>query len=282
MLKVKFMKYFYIIYYSFKQASIYRANNIIKVFSSIIFLYITYYIWMAIYSSNGGYDKSQMNQTLTYVVIITIINQILSLNTEMEIGNKVISGNITVDFVRPISFIKYIFFNRIGILGLNIILFIIPLLLTAIFVLRVNFTFDFSASGLFIISLILSFLLIYLFEFMVGLVSFFTSQIFGVSLLKSSFINILAGLTIPINFYPEQLQNLLMNLPFQAMFYIPLSICLKLPYKTNLFQNIILYAGISDIYIGLIIEQLIWLLIFGLITGMFWQTAKRKLIIQGG
>ena len=117
-LKYKFEKCFYISYYAFKQSSINWMNNFLSILSSIIFIAIVYYMWTAVYSSTNNFNFIALNKTITYVCVITIINQIISRNTEMEIGAKVSSGNISIDLIRPINFFVYLFFNRVGVVFL--------------------------------------------------------------------------------------------------------------------------------------------------------------------
>lgn len=239
-------------------------------------------MWVAVYSSGSNFNYIELNKTLTYVVVITMINQIISKNTEMELGNKVTSGSIAVDLIRPIGFFNYMFFNRIGSIAFNFVFSIIPLLVTAIFIFKVSIITDMLKILAFLMSVALSFFIVYIFEFLIGLTSFWTTQIFGVSLLKSSLVNILAGLTVPLSFYPDILQKVLLNLPFQAMYYIPVSIYLDLPYKSSLLQDFLLRLGLYNKTLNLIIEQSFWVAVFAAIAGLCWNIAKRKLVIQGG
>lgn len=281
-IKTKLEKYFFIPYYSFKQEYVYWTNNILGVISSIIFISIIYYMWVAVYSSSNDFNYIELNKTLTYVVVITIINQIISKNTEMELGKKVTSGSIAVDLIKPIGFFNYMFFNRIGSIAFNFVFSIIPLLVTAIFIFKVSFVTDMLRIITFLTSVALSFFIVYIFEFLIGLTSFLTTQIFGVSLLKSSLVNILAGLTVPLGFYPDILQKILLNLPFQAMYYIPVSIYLDLPYKPNLMQDFLLMIGLCNKSLNLVVEQFFWVVVMAIITVLCWSMAKKKLVIQGG
>jgi len=278
----KLQKYFYISLYTFKQSYTYWINTLLSVISSIVFINIIYYLWVAVYSSSSSFNSLDLNKTLTYVVIVTIINRLISKNTEGILGNKVISGNIAIDLIRPIFFFNYLFFNRIGSIIFDFVFSIIPLLFVAIVFLKITVITDLITILSFLLSILLAFILVYIMEFILGLVSFWNSQVFGLSLLKTSVVGILAGLTVPLNFYPEFLQNVFFNLPFQAMYYIPMAIYLNLPYRQTFIQKHIQICGISNGSIGLLIEQLIWILVFALLALLFWKVAKRKLVIQGG
>jgi len=275
-------KYISITHYSFKQSKVYWFNTMLSVISSIIFISIAYYMWNAIFLSGEGFDYAELNSTITYVIIITIINHIVSKNTEMEIGNRIVSGNLAMDFIRPVNFFIYLFFNRLGVALFSFIFSIIPLLFVAIFIFDIKVVTNVNTILIFALSVGLSFILIYIFEFLVGLVSFWTNQVFGVSLLKASFINIMAGLTIPLNFYPDVLQNIFINLPFQAAFVIPVSIYIDEVSYINLFQKFLYNIGVESVALGYLLEQLFWIIIVLGITTFFWKLSRRVIVIQGG
>ncbi len=280
-LKYKFEKCFYISYYAFKQSSTYWMNNFLSILSSIIFIAIVYYMWTAVYSSTNNFNFIALNKTITYVCVITIINQIISRNTEMEIGAKVSSGNISIDLIRPINFFVYLFFNRVGVVFFNFVFSIIPLIFTAKVIFKIDIVKDISTLVITITSVLLSFILVYMFEFLVGLVSFWTTQVFGVSILKSSLINLLAGLTVPLTFYPESIQKILINLPFQAMYNIPASIYSGLTYRVNILQHFLMVLGVNSV-VKYLLEQIIWIFIFSLITFLCWRIVNKKIVVQGG
>ncbi len=282
-LMLKYIKNFYIIYYSYKECRKYWFNNIFSIISTIIFISISYFMWSAVYSTNSSYFTTNLSSMITYVVIITIINFLVSCNIESDLGNRVISGNISIDLIRPINFFSYLLYKKIGNIVFNIIFSILPLVIIAIFVFKINTNIEVETLFYFIISIIITFFLVYIFEFIVGLASFFTNQIFGVSLLKSALVNILAGITIPLSYYPESLKYILFNLPFQAMYYIPVGIYTNFyDIKYSFIQLILNKIGLNNTIINLIIEQIIWLIIISILGFMCWSKAKKRLVIQGG
>lgn len=282
-LALKYIKNFYIIYYSYKECKKYWFNNILSIISTIIFISISYFMWSAVYSTNLSYFTMSLSDTITYVVIITIINFLVSCNVESDLGNRVISGNISIDLIRPINFFSYLLYKKIGNIVFNIIFSIFPLVIIAIFIFKINTNIDLEILFYFIISIIITFFLVYIFEFIVGLASFFTNQIFGVSLLKSALVNIFAGMTIPLSYYPESLKYILFNLPFQSMYYIPVGIYTNsYDIKYSIIQRALTKIGLNNTIMNLIIEQIIWLIIISIIGFMCWNKSKRKLVIQGG
>lgn len=279
----KCAKFFYIAYYSAKQTSKYKVNNLLSIISSFIFMAISYHIWISVYAEQNMNSILALQKTLTYVVLIAIINQGICANVENEIGNRVISGDIAVDLLRPMSYVFYIFFNRIGKIIYNMLFSVLPLIIIALIVFKIDVECDISMNIYFLVSILLSIILVFLFEFMLGLVSFITSQVFGVSLLKTAIYNICSGIVIPLSFYPEIFGDFVMNLPFQAMFYIPVSIYCRMENSNNLLQRIIYDVfHVSDMNQILLCEQAFWILILVILAKIIWARCLKKLIVQGG
>ena len=73
---------------------------------------------------------------------------------------------------------------------------------------------------------------------------------------------------MPIDFFPEFLKPIVNLLPFQYMLYYPTTILIG-------------RASLVEAQ-SIIIAQLIWIVIMGVICSLMWGAGKKKLIIQGG
>lgn len=277
------IKYLWIAYYSAKRSAKYKVNTVLSVISAIIFMSISYHMWSSVYAEQNMDNFLSMSKTLTYVVVIAIINQGICTNVETEIGNRVITGDISLDLIRPISYINYVLFNQIGKIMFNLVFTILPLVIVSITVFGISVQKRASTNIYFIASLILSIFLVFLFEFLLGLVSFITSQIFGVSLMKTAIYNICSGIVIPLSFYPGLFRAIIMNLPFQAMFYGPVSIYCGLGTSNNLLQRLMSnLLHITKFECIQLCEQVAWILILLLLCKIVWGICMRRLVVQGG
>jgi len=59
---------------------------------------------------------------------------------------------------------------------------------------------------------------------MIGLSSFYTESIWGISITKDVVVAALSGALVPINFFPDAIKAVLQVLPFQAIYNTPLQI----------------------------------------------------------
>ena len=82
---------------------------------------------------------------------------------------------------------------------------------------------------------------------------------------------LLSGATIPLAFFPEKARMVVQYLPFRAVYDIPLSILLG---KNG-----------SDTWQGLLqlfALQIVWMVVLTLAGNLFWNTAVKKVTVNGG
>lgn len=125
-----------------------------------------------------------------------------------------------------------------------------------------------EAALLFIISAALGVWIGTFFDLMIGIIAFWTVNVWGLRVLKEGVITFFSGALVPITLFPGWLETLSSYLPFQAMVFTPVSI----------------YTGIlkgSDAYLALLI-QLGWCFGMFLIMKLIWSQAIKKVTIFGG
>ena len=255
---------------------------IMSIIGSFIFVIIKFCMWTAIYNVSQNTFEMTLYETLTYTVIMSTMNKIVTNKVELEIGSRVISGDIVVDLLRPMHYITYLYLKKLGTVLYTMVFACIPLLIASCLAFKIKLIANTYNILFFGVSVCISFMMIFLFEFILGMISFWTSQIYGISLIKEAIVSILAGITIPLSFYPDVLKEICMLLPFQAMYYIPVVIYLNKDLESSFIQAFLIHKFQMSYTLGLIIEQTFWLVILMLFTIFVWRKAKKKLIIQGG
>lgn len=271
---IKIKKYGLITYIYFKQARIYWQNVLLLSISTIITTFISCSIWMAIYM--GQSNNSELKNIIKYIIFVNVINIVMSNNLEMDIGKRVMEGTIAIDLLKPINYIQYIFFQKFGLFIFKLLFFAVPIgILFCIS--QVGFEINFAM----VISLLLTYIMIFALEILVGLGAFLTTQVFGLSLIKTSIINIAAGLTIPLYRYPDTLQTIFNNLPFQSIYCSALNMSDN-TVSNNAIQSVLRMLGIHSAKQSIIIEQVFWLLFLVALGSISWRICKRRLTIQGG
>ena len=99
---------------AFRQNVIYRANTILNMIKSMLYLLIQFSIWQALYATNTPIEEVSLSQMLTYCVINQLVHTFTDDNIGTNLGNKIRSGEIGGDFVRPINLKLYLMADQFG------------------------------------------------------------------------------------------------------------------------------------------------------------------------
>lgn len=246
----------------------YVKGAYIGIASTALQIVILFFLWQVVYAgkdSLNGMTHSQMN---SYLILSQAISMQFAFGLNNKVADDIYSGNITFDLLRPISYMKYCAAIKFG-YSASVIFLRWP----AIFLISiVFFGFGLPASLIhffaFLVSLLLSFLLLFYVEFMVGLISFYTLNKYGVRTLKDALLAFLSGTLVPLSFLPGWLRIFTMALPFQYTVSVP----------ANLYIGVI---PLEQIPITLM-NEIIWIVFLYLMAKGFYTISIKKITIQGG
>lgn len=247
----------------------YRWHFILTGISNIIYIILIYFLWKAIYlNTDSVLNGLTFEQTFVYLAFACSVDILFRTWTEWEMSREVIAGDMVMTLIKPIDHMVFKFFRSLGPFMFNCLLVTLPtfVILTILFYshlsLGINiFFFIIAIGGAYCIS--------FLFDYIIGLTSFYTESIWGISVTKEVVKLLLAGAIIPLKFFPPLFQQIVMYLPFQAVFHTPLSI---------LTDNDL---GIID-YVSMIGIQLFWIATLFVITKLFYRRAIKVVTVNGG
>lgn len=254
----------------FQTALAWRFHFFMMSFANIVYLIFLYYLWRAIFDSSPEEKLNGMTfiQVFIYMALVSSVVVLFKTWTEWEMSERIINGNIIMDLIKPLDFqVKY-FFKSLGAAIFNGITITLPVLIALYF-----FWGEHINGGVlflwFILSGILAYLISYFFDFTTGVISFYTESIWGVSIAKETIVLFLAGAVVPIQFFPETVQKILALLPFQAIYYTPISIL------TN--REITNVAIVKSIAV-----QIGWIIALGVLSRLFYNRAIKTVTVNGG
>lgn len=188
-----------------------------------------------------------------------------------DIFNSITGGNIAYELCRPIDLYAMWFVKNMAVRLARAILRCFPILIVAVFLPK---PFNISPPGtpaaglMFIISLILGFLVLVAFSMLIYISAFYTISSLGIRILSTSVVEFLAGGIIPLPFFPQKLQALVMLLPFASMQNTPFLIYNGYMAGLELLKSMLL--------------QIIWLGILLISGKLLMQQALKKVVVQGG
>jgi ABC-2 type transport system permease protein len=183
-------------------------------------------------------------------------------------SRDIITGNIAVNVIKPVDFQFNMFCRAAGTFIFNFGTITLPSALMLFLVFGADLEWGLGLL-LFPVSLVLAFAISFAIDYMVGLSSFYTESIWGISMTKEIIVTLLAGALVPIQFFPPQAQTLLRLLPFQAIYNLPLTMVVS----PNLPGRELLQM------LGL---QMLWVVVLFGLGRLFYNRASRALFINGG
>ena len=264
------LKYLRIYKTSIKQERDTIIDTLLRAVSFFIIIYIFVQLWSFIYGKSGtssvinGYSLEQM---IWYLIITELIvtcarNRLII----TSIGNEIKSGGIAYKLNRPYNFYLY---NITTFMGKStwMLMFMFPIgLVMGLCFVGIVPTFTWYQILPNILSLILSFLLVWAMFAIVGLLSFWIEDASPFSWILQKFL-MLFGLFFPVEFFPAWLQPVIEYSPIYSVFSGPAK----------------LVANFSwDLFLKVFISQSVWCVILILIGIGVYNLGKRRVNVNGG
>lgn len=239
-----------------------------KFFSKVIYLYLQFSIWNALFLSNGQMDPSlKRDDILNYIIVATIISTFIECNIIEWMNEHIRTGNIVTELIRPINFRKMVFSRHLGGTIIKIVFYCSPLsILVGIVISKPLLCYKQILYGL--LSVILAYCIQFLYSLIIGLLAFWLIVTWPLNMLLGAVYKLLSGAWIPVIMFPDFLNKINYLFPFRAIYAIPVTIMTSQMKTQHLWQNILV--------------QLIWIIILFAATELIWNIGKKKLIVQGG
>lgn len=234
-------------------------------------LFVTFYLWKAIYRSSDSMiiKGFSLNEMIVYVLISFITAVIVNADICYLISREVKDGSIAINLIRPINYQKRMFFESLGNLMYNfIIVFFIGFVVVTMIQIRYSRKISMVNTILYFVSIFAGFLINFYYSYMFGLLSFKITNMWGLTQIMNAISQLLSGALIPMVFFPSWMQWMFNFLPFSSMIYTPSMIYL------GKLTNIEIIKAISI--------QFLWVIILMIIGRQMWKALIKELTILGG
>jgi ABC-2 type transport system permease protein len=259
-------KYWAIFKIQLQSAAAYPLDLAARSLSIVLFMVVFFGLWRATYAAQGATSIAglTLSDTLWYLMLAETI--VLSRpRMAQQIAAQVKDGSIAYLLNKPYSFLLYqaamslgdsalrMLFNGIAggavvwlLVGPPPALWGLPLVLVAM---AVGWLIDFCVAAL------------------IGLAAFLAEEVSAFEWIYNKLLFLLGGLLIPLDFFPEWLQQISRALPFAAAIYGP----------ARLFVS-----PSVGMFAGLLATQLAWLAALGLLVALAYRRGTAYLSINGG
>lgn len=236
--------------------------------ANIVQIFVFYYIWMAVYGGNPILNDIGKDQMIMYVILSRILYTQVTWNFIYIIAEKIKTGEIAMDLLRPVDFQLYMYTGRVGdIIAFGVMNAIPSLIISCIFL---GCYMPKSPLALLysLLSLFMAITISFFIEFWIGLLTFYTTNSWGLTTLQEALVSFFSGALVPLSFFPGWLKAIINVLPFKDMIYTPISIYLELTKGTQVLSSLLM--------------QFLWVVIMFILSRLFFKVAIKKVTIQGG
>jgi len=221
-------------------------------------------MWTAIYASGSGVIKGfTLNEMITYVLVGNLCSVAVRNFLPSFVSRDINQGKLSMFLVKPIPYIKYIFFNELGRAAFATLLSILSQFLILLFFLdKIVYNTDPLYILLIVAMVFLAFIIEWLIGFLIGLIAFWTDEVDGMQLTIERVKRFFSGGYFPLSLLPTALATISTYLPFAYSFFYPAQLYLK---KATLYEGL-LGLGI----------QIIWIIVLSVILNIVWNAGLKR------
>lgn len=254
---------------SFQKQITYRFDYFMGILNGFLYVFIFTSLWRALYAQFP--DDSHSGFTLSGIITYAVLAMVLRISFSMDdtvIYKRVQDGSVALDLIRPVSFYFMYLAESVGYSMFHILARAVPILAISTFMFDVQFGIGWNRLVLFAASAFFGYLILFMINFIIGLMAFWFFEVFPFQLLKYGFITLLSGGIVPIDFFPETMRHVIAMMPFQYILYTP---------------TVILMGHVDAGQAATLVSyQAVWVVLLGLVSNATWRAGKKKLVIQGG
>ncbi len=246
----------------------YRAAAFAGLMTQLFWGAIKIMILQAFIANGPALTPMTLEQSIAFIWIGQALIQMLPWNIDKELERQIRSGQIAYELLRPINLYGMIFCRSFALRMIPTFLRAIPLFIVAVLFLNFPAAVSTSAMISFLISLLPALLLASTMTACVHISLFWTLSSEGIQRIVPAATILLSGLVIPLPFFPNWMQPILLMQPFRGIIDIPAR----------------LYTGLltpAELPIALTF-QLFWVFVFVWLGKKMLDRAMRALVIQGG
>lgn len=175
-----------------KQKYAYRFKALMWSFSTLFNMLVQYYLWKSVYLElNGNFMGVAQNDYLTYISFGVVFYNITSCMENMNIAEDIKTGNISMNLSKPLNYKAMVFFRHIGSKAGEAI-GLVPLIAVA-FILTGCKSMSLLGVLFFGVSTVLAIILFFLFSYLMGILTFWTTNYWGLQFFTNSIMGLCTG-----------------------------------------------------------------------------------------
>ena len=246
----------------------YRTENLAGLFTNVFFGYLRAAVFVALYQSTtsvGGYDASA---AVTFTWVTQAMIMVVALWGWWDIEQTIRTGDVVSDLAKPFSYVGFWLARDLGRSAYFVLFRFAPILLAGQLLMGLRWPASPVVWLAFVVSLLLAQIVSFGFRFLLNVSAFWTTDARGLGQLALAAIMFLGGFVVPIRFFPDWLQPLVLALPFASITQTPADLFV---------ERLDGVAAVSAIAL-----QAVWAIALLASAQLATVVATRRVVIQGG
>ncbi|MGO4110049.1 ABC transporter permease [Paenibacillus sp. YAF4_2] len=259
-------KYIFIGKITLRSQLAYVVDFVIRSLFLLLILYIFMQLWQTTFAGEGttainGYSFKQMMWYLVFTESMVLATPSLCTRIEEEVK----SGDVAFKLIRPVSFLAFHYVEYMSEVAIR---FVINLLLGSTIAFLMVGSLPVGA-GLAWLPLMAfgGFTVNFMLGMLVALSAFWVEETRGLEFVYNKILFTVGGMLMPLELFPDKLQQIGHWLPFQAIVYFPA--------RTAVGMH---HGEIA----GMLAVQWLWAALIGLVVWLVYRKGVRKLNVNGG
>lgn len=250
-----------------RTALMYRTDYFFNLIGLLVQVFLLTVVWRSVYRGHELVGGISLSTQLAYTTFGSVQYWLFTPWTFSVVPDRVRTGRIAVDLVRPLPFLSQVTATQTGITA-GMAPFALAVLPVAVLIGGAATPASATAGFAYVLSLVLAYGISMLFGATVGMAAFWTTEVGGFFMIYRMVGQFLSGSLVPLWFMPGWLAGIAHALPFQATTYTPLAIYLGHDRGRRVMIDLLVQAG--------------WLVLAVLLLRLVWSRALRRVIAQGG
>lgn len=246
----------------------YRTENLAGLVTNAFFGYLRAAVLLAVYQSTSdvaGYDATA---SVTYAWITQAMIMIVALWGWWDVDQTIRTGDVVSDLSKPFSYLGFWLARDLGRATYFVVFRAAPILICGQVTFGLHWPSSIGAWLAFSASLVLATLVSFGWRFLQNLSAFWTTDSRGLGSLAGALTMFLGGFIVPVRFFPDWLQPIVLALPFAAIIQTPADLFIE---RVTGWDAVIV-----------LLQQVGWAVAMLVAAQLLTLVATRRVVVQGG
>jgi ABC-2 type transport system permease protein len=234
---------------------------------NLISMTVFVFFWRGVYANTTSINGLGLQTTLNYILLAQVFGVLTDGFLVWEIGQMLRQGSIAHLLLRPLDLQASYYVLYLSSLATQLLMQL-PIAVVATLLFGLRWPNDPAVWGAFVVTALLGRTVLYFFDWLLACITFYTTEVWGLSVLVFGLGLFLSGALVPLQMMPDWLQRLVLAVPFAQILAVPLSVL----------SGIAPIADAPRLWLG----QLAWIVGLFVAARLFFRVAVRKVTVQGG